>query len=57
VEIVYTLREASSGRAVATASTKGAFVDARTGRPTRAPAAFRAAFEGSGASATDAHRL
>jgi acyl-CoA thioester hydrolase len=57
VEIVYTLNEATAGRAVATATTKGAFVAARTGRPTRAPAAFRAAFEGSGASTMDDLRL
>jgi acyl-CoA thioester hydrolase len=53
VEIVYSLTEAMSGRLLATASTKGAFVDARTGRPTRAPEAFRAAFAG-GAGTTDA---
>jgi acyl-CoA thioester hydrolase len=44
VEIIYTLTEAASGRLVATAMTRGAFVDAATGRPTRAPAVFRDAF-------------
>jgi acyl-CoA thioester hydrolase len=43
-EIVYALTEAASDRLVATAMTRGAFVDAATGRPTRAPAAFRDAF-------------
>jgi acyl-CoA thioester hydrolase len=57
VEIAYLLTEAASGRVVATATTKGAFVDARTGRPTRAPAAFREAFESSVASNAASHRL
>ncbi len=42
--ITYTLIEAASGRLVATAETRGAFVDAKTGRPTRVPPAFRDAF-------------
>jgi acyl-CoA thioester hydrolase len=45
VEIVYRLTEAASDRLLAAAMTRGAFVDAGTGRPTRAPAAFRDAFE------------
>jgi YbgC/YbaW family acyl-CoA thioester hydrolase len=43
--IDYTLTEIASGRLIATATTKGAFVDASTGRPVRAPEAFRHAFE------------
>jgi acyl-CoA thioester hydrolase len=41
--ITYTLTEAESGRLVATAETRAAFVDAQTGRPTRAPDNFRRA--------------
>lgn len=40
----YTLTEATTGRLIATAWTKGAFIDAATGRPVRAPALFRDAF-------------
>src|SRR4051812_7498616 len=53
VEIVYTLTEAASGRLVATAMTRGGFVDAETGRPTRAPAAFRDAFAANTAPANE----
>lgn len=42
--IDYRLKEAVSGRVLAEAWTRGAFVQADTGRPTRAPEAFRAAF-------------
>jgi acyl-CoA thioester hydrolase len=44
--IDYRLTERASGRLIALAETKGAFVDAATGRPRRAPEEFRAAFEG-----------
>ena len=44
LKIAYTLTEAESGRLVATAETRGAFVDAQTGRPARAPTSFREAF-------------
>ncbi|GAB4456074.1 MAG: thioesterase family protein [Armatimonadaceae bacterium] len=40
----YTLTDKATGQTVATASTKGAFVDAATGKPTRAPEPFRKAF-------------
>jgi acyl-CoA thioester hydrolase len=53
VEIVYTLTEAASGRLLATAMTRGAFVDAATGRPMRAPAAFRDAFVANAAPADE----
>ena len=43
--ILYTLTEGATGRLVATAETRGAFVDAATGRPARAPEEFRAAFQ------------
>lgn len=46
VTITYTLTERTSGRRVATAQTRGAFVDPVTGRPVRAPEAFRKAFGG-----------
>jgi YbgC/YbaW family acyl-CoA thioester hydrolase len=42
--IAYTLIETASGRLIAAAETRGAFVDARTGRPIRAPRDFRKAF-------------
>ena len=42
--IDYTLTEVHSGRLIATAVTKGAFVEAATGKPVRTPEAFRAAF-------------
>ena len=45
--ITYALTETTSGRPVATAETRGAFVDAQTGRPTRAPQTFAAAFRAS----------
>ena len=44
VTITYRLTEARSGRLLATAWTRGAFVDPGTGRPIRAPQAFRDAF-------------
>lgn len=46
--ITYTLTETVGGRRLATAQTRGAFVDPTTGRPVRAPQAFRAAFSGGG---------
>lgn len=42
--IDYVLTESDSDRLIATAWTRGAFVNARTGRPTRAPQAFQDAF-------------
>lgn len=51
VTITYTLTEKCSGRLIATAWTRGAFVDPTTGRPTRAPRAFRDAFRASAAAA------
>jgi acyl-CoA thioester hydrolase len=42
--IDYHLTEADSGRIIATAWTRGAFVNAQTGRPTRAPQSFQEAF-------------
>ncbi len=42
--IDYRLTEAATGRVVATAETKGAFIDAATYKPRRAPEPFRAAF-------------
>jgi YbgC/YbaW family acyl-CoA thioester hydrolase len=42
--IDYTITEGATGRLIATAQTKGAFVAADSGRPTRAPAQFRDAF-------------
>ncbi|MBC8103580.1 MAG: acyl-CoA thioesterase [Cytophagales bacterium] len=42
--IDYTMTEQTTGRLVATATTRGAFVSAATGKPTRAPEAFRLAF-------------
>ena len=45
--ITYALTEMRSGRRVATAETRGAFVDPQTGRPVRTPQPFRSAF-GSG---------
>lgn len=44
--ITYRLTEKASGRRIATARTRGAFVDAATGRPVRAPRAFRDALTG-----------
>lgn len=44
--ISYTLTEKNTGRLIATAETKGAFVDAATGKPTRAPQIFRDAYSG-----------
>ena len=49
VTITYRLTEKRSGRLLATAWTRGAFVDPATGRPVRAPEAFREAFAGSAA--------
>ncbi len=46
--ITYTLTEKASGRLVATARTRGAFVDPATGRPVRAPRAFGRALGGAG---------
>ena len=40
----YVLTETQSGRLVATAQTKAAFIDPTTGKPTRAPEPFRSAF-------------
>jgi acyl-CoA thioester hydrolase len=42
--IDYTLTERTTGQLLAEAWTKGAFVDATTGKPTRAPQPFRDAF-------------
>jgi acyl-CoA thioester hydrolase len=42
--IDYRLTDPTTGRVIATAWTRGAFVNAQTGRPTRAPAPFREAF-------------
>ncbi len=42
--ITYTLTEKHTGRLLATAETKGAFIEAATGKPTRAPRIFREAF-------------
>jgi len=42
--IDYRLTIAATGRLLATATTKGAFIDATTTRPTRAPKPFRDAF-------------
>ena len=42
--IDYTLTETGSGRLIATAWTRGAFVSAESGRPTRAPQEFKEAF-------------
>jgi acyl-CoA thioester hydrolase len=42
--IDYVLTEANSDRLIATAWTRGAFVNARTGKPTRAPLQFQEAF-------------
>lgn len=42
--IDYTLTETDSGRLVTTAWTRGAFVNAQTGKPTRVPQAFQEAF-------------
>jgi acyl-CoA thioester hydrolase len=44
LSVTYTLTEKASGRLVATAETRAAFVDPATGRPVRAPHAFREAF-------------
>lgn len=44
VYIDYRLTDLSTGRLIAEAWTRGAFVDAATGRPTRAPQPFRDAF-------------
>ncbi len=44
VVIDYRLTEAAAGRLIALAETKGAFIDAATGRPIRAPGEFRTAF-------------
>jgi acyl-CoA thioester hydrolase len=43
--IDYTLTETVSGRLIATAWTRGAFVNATTGKPTRAPKLFQEAFQ------------
>jgi YbgC/YbaW family acyl-CoA thioester hydrolase len=40
----YTLLHTQTGETVATATTKGAFVDAATGKPIRAPELFRTTF-------------
>jgi acyl-CoA thioester hydrolase len=53
VTITYTLTERSSGRLIATAWTRGAFVHPTTGRPVRAPRAFRDAFTAGPATAED----
>jgi acyl-CoA thioester hydrolase len=42
--IEYILTEKTTGRLIAEAWTRGAFVDAATGKPTRAPQPFRDAF-------------
>jgi YbgC/YbaW family acyl-CoA thioester hydrolase len=42
--IEYTLTENTTGRLIAEAWTRGAFIDAATGKPTRAPQPFRDAF-------------
>ena len=42
--IDYTLTEETTGRLIATGWTRGAFVNATTGRPTRAPQRFQDAF-------------
>lgn len=42
--IDYHLRAVGSDRVLATATTKGAFIEAATGKPTRAPEPFRSAF-------------
>jgi acyl-CoA thioester hydrolase len=42
--IDYALTEHLSGRRIATAQTKGAFIDPATGKPVRAPQRFRDAF-------------
>lgn len=42
--IEYTLTERGTGRLIARAETRGAFVDPVTGRPVRAPEPFRKAF-------------
>ena len=42
--IDYVMTEVSTGRLIATAWTRGAFVNAKTGRPTRAPQPFQDAF-------------
>ena len=52
--IRYTLRVAATGEVVATAETRGAFVNAATGRPSRAPGAFRTAFTAAAADLTPA---
>jgi acyl-CoA thioester hydrolase len=48
--IDYVLTETNSGRLIATAWTRGAFVHAQTGRPTRAPQSFQDAFKAVSAS-------
>ena len=42
--IEYTLTERATGRLIAEAWTRGAFIDPATGKPTRAPQPFREAF-------------
>jgi acyl-CoA thioester hydrolase len=42
--IDYRLIEKTTGKLLATVTTKGAFIDPATGKPTRAPDAFRKAF-------------
>ena len=42
--IEYLLTEKATGRVIVTAETKGAFIDARTFKPCRAPEPFRTAF-------------
>lgn len=49
--IDYTLTERGTGRLLATARTRGAFIDAATAKPVRAPEPFRAAFASAAASA------
>lgn len=53
VTITYTLIEQRSGRLIATAWTRGAFVNPATGRPVRAPREFRTAFTASAATTED----
>ncbi len=42
--IEYHLTDTATGRVIVTAETKGAFIDARTFKPCRAPETFRTAF-------------
>jgi YbgC/YbaW family acyl-CoA thioester hydrolase len=52
--IEYTVTERASGRMLAEAETRGAFVDAVSGRPVRAPRRFQQAFSAAAAAAADA---